>query len=450
MRATIDEIQNHLDGMYKGEETSNTASSPGTLPPSSIDSEQARSGGPAPATTIPEPQRKDSSAMVDDASSIVSGRSSVLEREVEEDADRQTQGNLMASHAKENLARNIALAQEKEEKKRVAAEREREAERERMRLNAQPVEGLVYSDESDAESAVGDDDNDNDSIFPSNKSKRDAISESPEDYKYQPVSAVAASNGSTLQQDETEEHRTPQLGSRNDRLSTGTATAIPPVRSVPDQDTAIEPAGSSAQASGPDPYLVQHPPALQHQDSDAPSSYAPTPAQSPPVASPVLSPLAVSGFPPAGSNDRSLDNDAEESGTSVIQPLRSPGTGARDTYVIPAPASAVQPAGVAQPAAPQASQQDQIIPPASPHPSTTGSSRPGSTLGTAFTPATTFGGYDTSSPRSGTFSGRQQASSVGGDPREWGVEQVVEWGQSKGFDAVVLGKFRGGRIVFLL
>jgi hypothetical protein len=76
--------------------------------------------------------------------------------------------------------------------------------------------------------------------------------------------------------------------------------------------------------------------------------------------------------------------------------------------------------------------------PASPRQSSTGpSSRTNSALGTAFTPATTAP-YE-QSPRSATFGTKRTPS----DPREWTVDQVVEWGQSKTFDNSILSKFRG-------
>lgn len=423
MRATIDEIQTHLNGMYAGREASTAANLPGTLPPA-IESEQSRSVEPAPLTAaMPWNSRASSSAVLDDSSSIVSGKSSVLDRDVEEDGDRQAQGSLMASHAKVNLARNIALAQEKEDKKRIAAEREREAERERMRLNAQPVEGLVFSDESDAESAVGDDDDDSHS-FTASRAKRNGMSENAQDYQYGGISAAAET--SALQPEGTDALRTPDLGSRNDRMST--STAVPVQSSQQQQQDSTIP----QEATGADPYLLQHPPALQHQNSDAPSTYASTPVASPPQVTP-------NSAPEATLIDETPARLSADEPSASVQPLRSSGTASRTSEV--GTASHAESAVPAQRSLSQI-QQDQ---PASPHLSTTGSSRPGSTLGTAFTPATTLGSYDTSSPRSGTFASRQKSASVASDPREWTVDQVIDWGQSRNFDSNVLGKFKGAR-----
>ena len=444
MRATIDDIQSHLDGMYVGKETSAVAALPGTVAPTKEESESK--------ALASVPAASDTSSVA--SASIRDDASSVLDRDLEE---TEASGDIMASHAKDNLARNIQLAQEREEKKRVADERAREAERERMRMaSSQPVEGLVFSDESDAESAVGDEsDGDDDSIFPT---KRQVAEE-------RDISQYA----SVPQDTQTEEaSRTPQFGTRGDRTSVSTATGLPASL------------GSSATAQTteqqPHLYLVDRPAQLEHQDSDAPSSYQATPLQSPPVAQAPEAPVYATSplndspedilAPPAAAETHAVaapePAPTSQTITSVSQPTRHPG-GRRsiDAGVAPGEAGLISlveqaatspvPAAYTFPAqspapiqtgAPQyATYTTTQHQPASPHPSNAASSRPSSTLGTAFTPATSAPNY-LDSPRSGTFGGSRNSNQT--DPRDWSVDQVVEWGQSRNFDASILAKFRGG------
>ena len=446
MRATIDDIQSHLDGMYIGKETSAVAALPGTVAPAREESE--------PKALASVPAASDTSSVA--SASIRDDASSVLDRDLEE---TETSGDIMASHAKDNLARNIQLAQEREEKKRVADERAREAERERMRMaSSQPVEGLVFSDESDAESAVGDEsDGDDDSIFPTKRQ----VAEERDTSQY-------ASVPQDIQAEEAS--RTPQLGSRGDRTSVSTATGLPaPLAS---------PAAAQTTEQQPHFYLVDRPAQLEHQDSDAPSSYQATPLQSPPVAqapesavyaaSPLNdSPEDVLAPPPAAETHAAAETEpapTSQAITSVSQPTRH--TGGRRSidagvapgeaglislveqaatspvpaaYTFPAQSPAPIQTGAPQYAAYTATQHQ----PASPHPSNAASSRPSSTLGTAFTPATSAQNY-LDSPRSGTFGGSRNSNQS--DPRDWSVDQVVEWGQSRNFDASILAKFRGGSL----
>ncbi|KAM0751536.1 hypothetical protein T439DRAFT_212506 [Meredithblackwellia eburnea MCA 4105] len=74
-------------------------------------------------------------------------------------------------------------------------------------------------------------------------------------------------------------------------------------------------------------------------------------------------------------------------------------------------------------------------------------SRSSSRMGAAPLTAASTGTAETS-PRESSFGGFNGPQALGGpkalpyDPREWGVEEVVEWGRSKGFDALTLSKFQ--------
>lgn len=75
-------------------------------------------------------------------------------------------------------------------------------------------------------------------------------------------------------------------------------------------------------------------------------------------------------------------------------------------------------------------------------------SRSSSRLGTAPLTAASTGTGETSPRESTSGSGLGTSGVVGGkllpyDPRVWGVEEVVEWGRLKGFDALTLSKFQG-------
>lgn len=169
MRATINDIQNHLDEMHRGN-GNGKGNGNGTT---SMTTTSATNG----TDLLVKPEMIQRHQSIDETSSLASrsirdDSSSILDRE-EDDHDNRgvSTGTAIgtSSQAKDMLARNIQLAQEKEDRRRRAEEAEREADRERMRLSGgPPVEGLVLTDESDIEDGDVEDDDD-DSIFPTRR-----------------------------------------------------------------------------------------------------------------------------------------------------------------------------------------------------------------------------------------------------------------------------------------
>lgn len=478
MRATINDIQNHLDEMHL-----NKAAAPAG---------GAITGGGANGARPPPPISRNQS--IDETSSLASrstrdDASSIRDHEGGFDSQRTSTGSAMAPHAKENLARNIQLAQEREERKRIAEEQEREAERERVRLSGggPPVEGLVLTDESDIEE---DSDDDDDSIFPSRRrtSGDNYAAGSREQHLDVPDNRIP-----TPAQDET-----PLVGAKqNGRFSPALQGPTTPPITIPatgSSNTIVEQDEDSAY---PTPAIEE--PVAPLEDVRAPSPARPTSGartttQSSDQAMRSSSPSSLTGIsgavdmtrnttarptqgdlePPSpmgqgetsrrgsveseqfvvSKRDTPVDMSSPESSpiAAASQSFRAPATGTRYSSDAASPpgqeglltiveqAQSQSPVILNAPNPPRQSAASSIgaVQPASPYQSTAGSSRAGSTLGTAFTPATSAG-YE-ASPRSATFPSRTPTLS---DPREWSIEQVIEWGQSKNFDNQVLGKFRG-------
>ena len=484
MRTTIDDIQNHLDGMYLGKTASGSTNIPGILPPA-IENERALDDSNIVTEPTPAAHGQNSETLLDDNTSFQSrsirdDASSVLSKDVEDD-DRSAQGQAMASYAKQNLARNVQLAQEHQEKQRVAEERAREAERERLRLDAPPVEGLLLSDESDNEdNAVDGDDNDDDdnSIFPSKRND----SEKPSDYQYTTISQSLAQGGTetSLAKDTQRSHTAdlPAGAALPDRSETEEHLNIGEVSSM-------VPSATTGQRQLFESDRLNYSP-LEQTSSSVSSLYRPTPEATPAIEKQEMQPelrpsiaetisrprdatppinIATPKPPPAATLQTEQFNPqvgmaerdnvpnpyftykSSQGGSqpfygetnpiaSVAQPSQrnsglrrsidagtAPGQEGLMTLVEQVTTRAATPSSTAQPS--------------SPYQSTIASSRHSSGLGTAFTPSTTA--TNDNSPRSGNFPRQKMMS----DPRDWTIDQVVEWGQSKGFDENILSKFRG-------
>lgn len=493
MRATINDIQNHLDEMQLSK----------TVPPPAGGAIAV--GGAAVAGgsgAVSQPPHITRNYSIDETSSLASRSTrddaSSLREEQEGGFDRQraSTGTAVAPHAKDNLARNIQLAQEREERQRLLEEKEREAERERMRLSSgPPIEGLVLTDESDIE----EDSDDDDSIFPVKKRTSNDFARDIQD------------------RDEGEEHArvptplqdeaTPHMGgNQNGRFSPAAGgPTSPPLPAATSSNTIVE---QDEDSTYPTPAIEEPQAPLEQARVPTPSGRSATPpiakrrssenTREDPGASPSIPIFGAGAAVAAGAGaigmarnetakpvqgdhapsaqiqqgeelrrgsveseqfvvskrDTPVEMSSPESSpiASETQPARGPAPGSRySTDAFPAhgqdnlltvveQAHSQSPVIVNAPNAPRQStaSTNSAAQSVSPYQSTAGSSRPDSTLGTAFTPATSAGHEP--SPRSATFPSRTPTLS---DPREWSIEQVVEWGQSKNFDNQVLGKFRG-------
>ncbi|KAK9897457.1 hypothetical protein P389DRAFT_57275 [Cystobasidium minutum MCA 4210] len=453
MRATINDIQNHLDEMHLNSNSAN-----GTI-------------APANGASAPPPPTISRNVSIDETSSLASrstrdDASSIREQDHDFDTQRHTTGTAGAAGAlaKENLARNIQLAQEKEQRKRLEEERLREAEREQMRLSGgPPVEGLVLTDESDIEE---DEDDDDDSIFPARKRASDDL--------------AAPSRGMEEEEDvrvpTPAQDQTPLVGAKQSgRFSPApTGPTTPPLPAATSSNTIIE---QDEDSTYPTPATEEPRPPL---DQGVLSGGRSTPALvTPAVDMPGALPMARSDTakqaeqvsepslaPQQGDSSRRASVESEQfivskrdTPVDMSSPESSPIATSAQQFTRGAPASRystdaaappnqdslltivehaqAQPPLTLNPPRQSTTSSQSAATPVSPYQSTAGSSRPSSTLGTAFTPGTSAGHEP--SPRSATFPARTPTLS---DPKEWTVEQVLEWGQGKNFEAHVLGKFR--------
>lgn len=423
MRATIDEVQSHLDGMTSGGSNGHAYQAPPAIPAASA---EASTGAPPVDTP-----------MSDDIS--------IHSRSTHDETTSSHAGHEGTGNAKDNLMRNVQLAKDKEERKRQAEEQYREAERARMANEAPPIAGLVLTDESDNEDDNAVDDDSEDEIFPSRGPQYTSSAAMP------PVTAATPTMAAV--------DSTPQPAASERFSGLGASTALPD--GVPTSATSSRVVSMSPSAAVPQPASLQtvtETPSSQAQDTPVPhaghfrsassSMYRPTPPlQAGPDADRQITSLVSS---PLQSHMQQESSSEQE----VLVHDRSPIIINDNLALSDSPEDAVNPEASSLARSPNLSSSQTPVasfaPAALPltnthhghspsYPSAeSSSSRPASALGSAFTPATTSGFQQ--SPRSAIFAKMRGASS---DPREWSVEQVVEWGQSKGFDPSILSKFRG-------
>lgn len=475
MRATINDIQNHLDEMH----SSNVGAPTG----GAIVRE---ANGAAPPPPPPLISRNYS---IDETSSLASrstrdDASSIRDQEGGFDGQRTSTGTAMAPHAKENLARNIQLAQEREERQRSIDEQEREAERERMRLSSgPPVEGLVLTDESDIE----EDSDDDDSIFPVRKRTSDDFARGMREQDEADEDARVP----TPAQEETPHVGQQQNGRFSPAIREPTTSPLPAATS---SSTIIE---QDEDSSYPTPAIEETEPPLEQVRVPTPSDQSALPqsadrrssedtqGRSQAATASVLGAVGAAAMVRDGTakptkqnlapspqiqqedhtsrrgsveseqfvvskRDTPVDMSSPECSpiASASQPARGPASGSRYSTDAAPPGqeglltivehAQTQSPVILNPPRHSTASSTNVAQPVSPYQSTAGSSRAGSTLGTALTPATSAGFEP--SPRSATFPSRTPTLS---DPTEWNIDQVIEWGQSKNFDNQVLGKFRG-------
>jgi hypothetical protein len=513
MRATINDIQNHLNEMHLANGSQSGAITDSSSSAALAGASSSTIPPPPPVSrgySIDETSSLASHSTRDDASSITGGEeSSRYETENHRDSVSTAGG---ASQAKENLARNIQLAQEKDDRRRREEEQQREAERERLRTSSgPPVEGLVLTDESDIEE--DDDDDDDDSIFPSRQRQSGDLSASRLDEEDErvptpsqedtphlgsgvsrftavsarapttpPVTAPTLSSPPAVvdEEEENSSYPTPALDERESSsyLAQG-SLADPTIASEPSLEQAA-PVGSAMElprsedvedlsGNGERDQEANNAAAVATPILDMPGALAPDDVQGSSVGS-ESKPSTELQQGPYGAYNREAENEDKRDITpldtsSKASPLtsvsqanpaisdrystdaaRAPGKEGLLTLV--QQAQTATPAPIVASSARQSANSTQsavhsAVQATSPNQSTAGSSRPSSNLGTAFTPATSAA-YE-ASPRSATFPSRTPTMP---DPREWTVDQVIEWGQTKNLDAHVLGKFRGKSFPF--
>ena len=408
MQATIDQVQSHLDEINSSTQQEKRRSN-----------EEASTSYPQASQTIAKAVNNAAPPLdtpTSDAASLTSQEASLTED------DDLNQGS-----AKANLMRNVEKAKEKEARKRMSEQQAREAERERMARNAPPIDGLLLSDESEEEAdhAIADD-SDDDALA---TRRNTAV---PGDMVHPDFRKSTADT-------------TPQLSAVNRFSDSPSNIPLPETTTHSRNVSGAEPTIASLIRSSDGPAEVLDPPNFLNQVTSRPSPglnadsqssvYRPTP------------PLQSEQYRPLGERSTSGRDILADATTAKHAQENSEVNGnltKASEYSVPSP-----PQGSALRSPPPLTYNytEQAPSPPSTHAnvqpvtstayqtSTDTSSRHSSALGSASTPATT--GYE-HSPRSPMFSSRGYS-----DPREWSIPQVVEWGQSKGFDAGILAKFEG-------